>query len=52
MFFFYYSHTTITELNEHSYELYLLCKNAPSTVLAASPKPIGYDSTDGDASAK
>jgi hypothetical protein len=35
-----------------SYELYLLCKDAPSTVVVESPKPVGYDSTDGDPSAK
>jgi hypothetical protein len=35
-----------------SYELYLLCKDAPSNVVAASPKPVGYDSTDGEPSAK
>jgi hypothetical protein len=34
-----------------SYELYLLCKDAPSTVDTES-KLVGYDSTDGDPSAK
>jgi hypothetical protein len=35
-----------------SYDLYLLCKDAPSVIDATSPKPVGYDSTDGDPSAK
>jgi hypothetical protein len=50
--FFYYSHNRKkTEVNINT-ELNLLREDAPSTLVAASPKPVGCDSTDGDPSAK
>lgn len=33
-------------------EVYLLGKDAPSTLIPVSPKPAGYESTDGEPSAK
>lgn len=41
--------STIGKFND---ELYLLGKDAPSTLVPVSPKPIGFDSTDGEPSAK
>lgn len=50
--FYYTTATPQQNWMDISYELYLLCKDAPSTVDTESPKPVGYDSTDGDPSAK